>query len=114
MGLIEKYGYQGESYLLQTEDGYLLEMHRILPSSKCTKVKDTPVLLQHGLLCSSADWLVMGPGHGLGWLKPHNPTCPNLSIWVQFERKIITDLLPIPMFKVAYKLLHCLRVFCNV
>jgi hypothetical protein len=47
-----------------TDDGYILTLHRI-PSSK-GKAQKPPVLLQHGLLCSSADWVISGPGDGLG------------------------------------------------
>jgi lysosomal acid lipase/cholesteryl ester hydrolase len=47
-----------------TDDGYILTLHRI-PSSKGVAEKP-PVLLQHGLLCSSADWVVTGPEEGLG------------------------------------------------
>jgi hypothetical protein len=47
-----------------TGDGYILTLHRI-PNSKGVADKP-PVLLQHGLLCSSADWVISGPGDGLG------------------------------------------------
>ncbi|EFN72560.1 Lipase 3 [Camponotus floridanus] len=44
-----------------TEDGYLLTLHRIPGGNN-----SLPVLLQHGLLCSSADWVVLGKGKALG------------------------------------------------
>jgi lysosomal acid lipase/cholesteryl ester hydrolase len=47
-----------------TDDGHILTLHRI-PSSKGVAEKP-PVLLQHGLLGSSADWVVSGPEKGLG------------------------------------------------
>jgi hypothetical protein len=47
-----------------TDDGYILTLHRI-PNNKSVAQKP-PVLLQHGLLCSSADWVIIGPGEGLG------------------------------------------------
>lgn len=54
-----------------TEDGYLLTMHRI-PCGHigCEHVgkrgSGQPVFLQHGLLSSSADWLLSGPEKALG------------------------------------------------
>lgn len=45
---------------MQTEDGYILTMHRI------PNPGGTPVLLVHGLFDSSATWVLMGPGKSLG------------------------------------------------
>ncbi|EDW64195.2 lipase 3 [Drosophila virilis] len=61
--LLEKYGYPAENHTVQTEDDYFLNIHRIpRPNAK-------PVLLMHGLLDSSATWVIMGPEKGLGyWL----------------------------------------------
>lgn len=64
--LIAKYGYPAESHTVVTDDGYILTLHRI-PSSKRVAQK-SPVLLQHGLLCSSADWVISGPDEGLAYL----------------------------------------------
>uniref|UniRef100_A0A1B0CF41 Partial AB-hydrolase lipase domain-containing protein n=2 Tax=Lutzomyia longipalpis TaxID=7200 RepID=A0A1B0CF41_LUTLO len=65
-------GYPVESYEVQTEDGYLLTMHRI-PYGKTNESGPAPnkpvVFLQHGLLSSSTDWVVIGPDNGaLGYL----------------------------------------------
>lgn len=46
-------------------------MHRI-PGLKVNPNgvgKGTPVMLMHGLLSSSADWVINGPGKALGLLK---------------------------------------------
>lgn len=53
-----------------TEDGYILEMHRI-PHGRQQEHRDariyrTPILLQHGLAGSSADWVLTGPDKALG------------------------------------------------
>jgi len=48
--LIESSGYQVETHSVVTEDGYLLEMHRIPSTGK-------PVFLMHGMLCSSYCWV---------------------------------------------------------
>lgn len=58
--LLRKYGYPVEVHHVQTMDGYILEMHRIV------REKSIPVLLVHGLLDSSATWVMMGPDKGLG------------------------------------------------
>lgn len=54
---------------MMTDDGYILEIHRITgsPMSPPRKGKQ-PVLLMHGLFDSSAAWIVMHPSNGLGYL----------------------------------------------
>lgn len=56
--IIARHGYPSESHIIVTEDGYLLQLHRI-PCSKSKKC-GPPVFLQHGLLGSSADWVING------------------------------------------------------
>lgn len=58
--LIKKYGYPAENHSVTTDDGYILTVHRIARHGA------TPVLLVHGLLDSSATWVMMGPNKGLG------------------------------------------------
>ncbi|CAG0907624.1 unnamed protein product [Darwinula stevensoni] len=68
-GLIAKHGYPVETHTVTTSDGYMLDIHRIPHgSSGPGKRPRIPVLIQHGLLCSSADWLVSGPGKALGFI----------------------------------------------
>lgn len=65
--LIAKYGYPAEIHRLTTDDGYILEMHRIPGSPRSPPARGKRVVyLQHGLLDSSACWILMGPHHGLG------------------------------------------------
>ena len=52
----EKYGYTMEEHWPVTDDGYILMIHRVVPKSKKAPV----VFLQHGLLDSSATWLLNG------------------------------------------------------
>ncbi|XP_011872790.1 PREDICTED: lipase 3-like [Vollenhovia emeryi] len=61
--MIKKAGYPAEAHIVQTEDGYLLTLHRI-PGDK----GQPPVLLQHGFLCSSADWVIPGKDKGLAFV----------------------------------------------
>nr|XP_018906015.1 PREDICTED: uncharacterized protein LOC109036313 [Bemisia tabaci] len=60
--IILRHGYPAEKHIVKTEDGYLLEVHRI-PHGK-TRFRDPekpPILLQHGLLGSSSDFIINGP-----------------------------------------------------
>ena len=60
--MIAHMGYPVEVHTVTTEDGYVLEMHRIPFGKRSPLVpgETRPVVyVQHGLLCSSADW-VMG------------------------------------------------------
>ncbi|KYN08590.1 PREDICTED: lipase 3-like [Cyphomyrmex costatus] len=61
--MIRRAGYPAEAHIIQTQDGYLLTLHRI-PGNK----DQLPVLLQHGLLCSSADWVIAGKDKGLAFI----------------------------------------------
>uniref|UniRef100_A0A1B0B8Z4 AB hydrolase-1 domain-containing protein n=1 Tax=Glossina palpalis gambiensis TaxID=67801 RepID=A0A1B0B8Z4_9MUSC len=60
--LMRKYGYPSETHTVFTKDGYILEMHRI------PKKGAQPVLLMHGILDTSATWVLMGPKSGLGYV----------------------------------------------
>lgn len=65
--LIEKYGYPVEVHNITTEDGYILQAHRIPYGQKCgPAVGKRVILLQHGLLGDSSNWVVSGPEKGLG------------------------------------------------
>ncbi|KAL5260544.1 hypothetical protein ACHWQZ_G010625 [Mnemiopsis leidyi] len=52
----ERYGYTMEEHWPVTDDGYILMIHRVVAKSKGAPV----VFLQHGLLDSSATWLLNG------------------------------------------------------
>ncbi|EDV32371.1 uncharacterized protein Dana_GF15802 [Drosophila ananassae] len=60
--LIYKYGYPAENYTVKTDDGYLLGLFRI------ARPGAVPVLMVHGLLDSSATWVMMGPDKSLGYM----------------------------------------------
>ena len=64
--LINKYGYRGQAYTVTTADGYKLGVHRITRKQGPDPDR-LPVLLVHGLLGSSADWLVIGPEDALAY-----------------------------------------------
>lgn len=60
--LIEKYGYKCDTYSIPTKDGYILDVHRI------PKPGGYPIFLMHGILDTSATWVLMGPDSGLAYL----------------------------------------------
>ncbi|XP_050521584.1 lipase 3-like [Daktulosphaira vitifoliae] len=59
-------GYEVECHSITTADGYVLEVHRI-PKSKSGKLafKNHPVYLHHGVLTSSADWIIAGADNSI-------------------------------------------------
>lgn len=59
--MIKRAGYPAEAHIVTTEDGYLLTVHRI-PGRTGSRA----VFLQHGLLESSADWIITGREKSLG------------------------------------------------
>ena len=62
MEIIQHRGYPVEVHHVTTDDGYILELHRILsglPSSR-------PVLLHHGILGTGAHWLMNPTDQALG------------------------------------------------
>ncbi|KAI8109762.1 hypothetical protein M9434_001041 [Picochlorum sp. BPE23] len=68
--LVERAGYPVEEHFIETRDGYVLGVYRILPQPtagahrRCRK----PVILQHGLLDSSATWVVNSKSQSLGFI----------------------------------------------
>lgn len=67
--IIRYHGYTAEQYDVMTQDGYILTIQRIPygkdgPSFKPRK----PVILQHGLLCSSAIWVINPPDKNFAYM----------------------------------------------
>lgn len=65
-------GYHGrriESHVVKSRDGYLLTLHRIIKRNPSrTRIANDTVLLHHGLLGSSADWILLGPEKSLPYI----------------------------------------------
>jgi ab-hydrolase associated lipase region. len=61
------HGYPVEVHTV-ISDGYILTLHRIPRGRKSTeKMSFRPaVIIHHALLCSSFDWVVLGPEKALG------------------------------------------------
>lgn len=68
--LIASHGYVSESHTIVTEDGYILTVHRIpyARQKNYNFVNQDTILLHHGLLGSSADWVIPGPEKGLPYI----------------------------------------------
>ncbi|XP_049764860.1 lipase 3-like [Schistocerca cancellata] len=66
-GIIRRHGYPAEAHTVLTGDGYLLTMHRIPRPQPQGACRILPVVLQHGLLGSSTDWVFLGPRNGLAY-----------------------------------------------
>ncbi|XP_049938989.1 lipase 3-like [Schistocerca serialis cubense] len=69
--LLEKYGYPCQEHIVETEDGYILRMFRI-PYGKASPLvpgeRKPAVLVQHGLMNSADDWVIMGPNASLAYI----------------------------------------------
>lgn len=67
--LMRYFGYNVEVHKVTTEDGYILEVDRILPNSKGnTTEQRTPMLLVHGLLANAVSWVANLPSQSPGFL----------------------------------------------
>jgi lysosomal acid lipase/cholesteryl ester hydrolase len=64
--LLTKYGYPAETHTVLTADGYFLTLHRIPYGRRNITQHRYPVILQHGVLGCSADWVILGPDKALG------------------------------------------------
>ncbi|XP_076273451.1 lipase 1-like isoform X2 [Rhynchophorus ferrugineus] len=63
---VPRLGYPLENHYVETEDGYILNLHRIPHGINTSDSSRPPVLLMHGLLSSSMDWIMPGPNKSLG------------------------------------------------
>ena len=67
--MVRAAGYPAETFHTTTADGYILALHRI-PRGKdqngTGRLSGAVCYLQHGLMCSSADWVIPTPEKGLG------------------------------------------------
>lgn len=67
--LTNKYGYPSETHTVTTEDGYILTLFRIVKGKHCKgPLKETLVLIMHGLFDSSDSFIIAGPKNALGYM----------------------------------------------
>uniref|UniRef100_A0A1B0DL49 Lipase n=1 Tax=Phlebotomus papatasi TaxID=29031 RepID=A0A1B0DL49_PHLPP len=63
--ILRHHGYTAEEHSVTTPDGYILKLHRVLPHGGNESSTHQVVFLQHGVLGSSADFLLQGPQQSL-------------------------------------------------
>ncbi|XP_025996194.1 lipase 3 [Solenopsis invicta] len=69
IGLVGQYNYPAEEHNVTTEDGYNLVIHRIPESPLLNnKKKKKVVFILHGIMLSSDNWVLYGPGKDLAFL----------------------------------------------
>lgn len=67
--LLRKYGYNGEYHTVTTADGYILGVHRCAGGPRSPPRAGKPVVfVMHGMLSSSADFVLMGPNTALVYM----------------------------------------------
>jgi len=68
--IVAEHGYPVERHEVVTDDGFILTAFRIPRGARASHgaAARPPVLLQHGLLCSSFDWVNNGPDQSLGFI----------------------------------------------
>ena len=67
MGLVHQHGYTAEEHTVQTDDGYILMLHRITGCASNPMRDGKPVAyLQHGFLQASDSFVLIGPDSDLG------------------------------------------------
>ncbi|KAI1304655.1 Lysosomal acid lipase/cholesteryl ester hydrolase [Halotydeus destructor] len=74
MALITSRGFLAEDHRVITEDNYVITMHRIVSPFPANS-KRKPVLIVHGLMDTSADFVMNSPG---GFALPDNVTKPDI------------------------------------
>ncbi|KYN29725.1 Lipase 3 [Trachymyrmex cornetzi] len=70
LDLVKKYGYNGEVHEVITSDGYILKLHRLTGRTNFnnSQVQKPVAFVMHGLLCSSACFIISGPEKGLAFV----------------------------------------------
>lgn len=72
--LVKRMGLPVEKHRAVTSDGYVLTMFRIPANNTNSPV----AFLQHGLIASSADWVILGPGKSLA----HSLVTAGYDVWM--------------------------------
>ncbi|XP_052192865.1 triacylglycerol lipase 1 [Diospyros lotus] len=68
-GLIERYPYPCSEHRVQTNDGYILGLHRISSRTGSLRTqRGPPVLLIHGLFLAGDAWFLDSPDQSLGYI----------------------------------------------
>ncbi|RDY10396.1 Protein disulfide isomerase-like 2-3, partial [Mucuna pruriens] len=76
--MVKTQGYTCEEHLVTTQDGYILNLPRIVVGES----RGPPVLLQHGLFMDGVTWLLLPPNKSLAFLLADN----GFDVWVSNTR----------------------------
>eukprot|EP00794_Sanderia_malayensis_P012754 gene12754-14061_t len=68
LDMIKYFGYPAEEHKVTTDDGYILSLQRIPKGIKGVPSNGQTVFLQHGLVSSSADYVMNLPHESLGFI----------------------------------------------
>uniref|UniRef100_A0A6P7G189 Lipase n=1 Tax=Diabrotica virgifera virgifera TaxID=50390 RepID=A0A6P7G189_DIAVI len=66
--LVTSFGYPFETHQLETEDNYILSIFRIPHGRNNSISNNVPILLNHGMLGSSANYIWLGPERSLAFI----------------------------------------------
>lgn len=77
--MVEYHGYPIETHTVETEDGYLLTVHRIPYGIRnVNKDNRVPVLIVPGLFCSSKGFALLGPKKATAYVLAEN----GYDVWI--------------------------------
>ncbi|XP_072757268.1 lipase 3-like isoform X2 [Anoplolepis gracilipes] len=79
---VKQSGYPFELHHVTTSDGYILAMHRIPPNNSNNTQSRRVVLIMHGLLGCSMDWIVTGRNRSIAYLLSDN----GYDVWLGNSR----------------------------
>ncbi|CAO1343467.1 unnamed protein product [Diamesa tonsa] len=79
--MIQSAGYQSEVHKVETEDGYILKVHRILVKKE-SLIPRKPVFMMHGIASTAIDYILSGPDIALGYLLSDN----GYDVWLGNSR----------------------------
>ncbi|XP_060520765.1 lipase 3-like [Cylas formicarius] len=82
--IIQKCGYPVEVHVIETEDGYLLETYRIPYGRKSLTNQPNryPVMVNHGLMGSSENFIIGGPNKAITYMLADN----GFDVWLMNAR----------------------------
>uniref|UniRef100_A0A0K2THP6 Lipase n=1 Tax=Lepeophtheirus salmonis TaxID=72036 RepID=A0A0K2THP6_LEPSM len=64
--MVQEYGYEAEIYKVITDDGYINTLHRLKSPKNSSTL--APILVQHGLFGTSADFVMGRPDKSIGYI----------------------------------------------
>lgn len=76
--LLARHGFDTESHDIQTDDGYIITIHRIVPRNRSLTEHRTPLLAGHGLASCSEQWGVRNDGKNL----MYELTARGFDVWL--------------------------------